>query len=106
GEAPMRYRLVVLEPGGSMSANDLVKNFLGRPQNMTAFQHWMGEEFEAASTAEKAADNDKRENNQLEEQPARKTGADFGQVIKAKSLRCARRLPLSRRTAYCSRMCP
>jgi len=46
GEAPMRYRRVVLEPGGSMSANDLVKNFLGRPQNMTAFQKWMGEEFQ------------------------------------------------------------
>lgn len=45
GEAPMRYRRVVLEPGGSMSANDLVKNFLGRPQNMTAFQQWMGAEF-------------------------------------------------------------
>ncbi len=46
GEAPMRYRRVVLEPGGSMSANDLVKNFLGRPQNMAAFQQWMGEEFQ------------------------------------------------------------
>ncbi len=46
GEAPMRYRRVVLEPGGSMSANDLVKNFLGRPQNMTAFQQWMSEEFQ------------------------------------------------------------
>jgi thimet oligopeptidase len=33
GEAPMRYRRVVLEPGGSMSANDLVKNFLNRPQD-------------------------------------------------------------------------
>jgi len=31
-----------------MSANDLVKNFLGRPQNMTAFQRWMGEEVESA----------------------------------------------------------
>jgi thimet oligopeptidase len=46
GDAPMRYRRVVLEPGGSMSANDLVKNFLGRPQNMAALQKWMGEEFE------------------------------------------------------------
>lgn len=46
GDAPMKYRRVVLEPGGSMSANDLVKNFLGRPQNMTAFQHWLGEEFD------------------------------------------------------------
>ena len=45
GETPMRYRKVVLEPGGTMSANDLVKNFLGRPQNMTAFEHWMSEEF-------------------------------------------------------------
>src|SRR5258705_12632742 len=45
GEAPMRYRRVVLEPGGSVSANDLVKNFLRRPQNMTALQRWMGEEF-------------------------------------------------------------
>ena len=41
GETPMRYRREVLEPGGSMSANDLVKNFLGRPQNMDAFQQWM-----------------------------------------------------------------
>ena len=31
-----------------MSANDLVKNFLGRPQNTAAFQQWMGEEFESA----------------------------------------------------------
>lgn len=47
GDAPMRYHHVVLEPGGSMSANDLVKDFLGRPQNMDAFQKWMGEEFAA-----------------------------------------------------------
>jgi thimet oligopeptidase len=49
GDAPMKYRRVVLEPGGSMSANDLVKNFLGRPQNMVALQKWMGEEFDRAS---------------------------------------------------------
>jgi thimet oligopeptidase len=49
GEAPMKYRRVVLEPGGSMSANDLVKNFLGRPQNMSALQKWMEEEFEAGA---------------------------------------------------------
>jgi thimet oligopeptidase len=49
GDAPMKYRRVVLEPGGSMSANDLVKNFLGRPQNMDALQRWMGEEFEGGS---------------------------------------------------------
>jgi len=55
GETPMRYRHVVLEPGGSMSANDLVKNFLGREQNMTAFEHWMGEEFVAAPDSSKPA---------------------------------------------------
>jgi thimet oligopeptidase len=49
GPVPMKYRRVVLEPGGSMSANDLVKNFLGRPHNMEAFQKWMGEEFTAAA---------------------------------------------------------
>jgi thimet oligopeptidase len=47
GDAPSRYRRIVIEPGGSMSANDLVKNFLGRPQNLTAFQHWLAKEFEA-----------------------------------------------------------
>jgi thimet oligopeptidase len=55
GDAPMRYRRVVLEPGGSMSANDLVKNFLGRPQNMIAFQRWMGEEFATESNDSKAS---------------------------------------------------
>jgi thimet oligopeptidase len=48
GEAPMRYRRIVLQPGGSVSANDLVKNFLGREQNMDAFQKWLGEEFESS----------------------------------------------------------
>jgi thimet oligopeptidase len=51
----MRYRRVVLEPGGSMSANDLVKNFLGRPQNITALQHWMAEEFDASASSIKSA---------------------------------------------------
>lgn len=55
GDAPMRYRHLVLEPGGSMSANDLVKNFLGRPQNMAALQKWMGEEFDASNGGNKAA---------------------------------------------------
>jgi thimet oligopeptidase len=55
GDAPMKYRRVVLEPGGSMSANDLVKNFLGRPQSMAALQKWMGEEFEPSSGSMKSA---------------------------------------------------
>jgi thimet oligopeptidase len=46
GDTPMRYRRLVLEPGGSMSANDLVKSFLGRPQNTVAFKRWLSQEFE------------------------------------------------------------
>jgi thimet oligopeptidase len=57
GDAPMRYRRVVLEPGGSMSANDLVKNFLGRPQSMSAMQQWMSEEFDGASGGSEPAVN-------------------------------------------------
>lgn len=55
GNAPIRYRELVLEPGGSMSANDLVKNFLGRQQNMVALQKWMAEEFQNAPDSTKAA---------------------------------------------------
>lgn len=55
GDAPMRYRHVVLEPGGSMSANDLVKKFLGRPQNMVALQHWMAEEFDSGAATTKSS---------------------------------------------------
>lgn len=42
-----RYRKLVLEPGGSMSANDLVKNFLGRAQNIDALKAWLSEQFAA-----------------------------------------------------------
>jgi thimet oligopeptidase len=55
GDAPMRYRRIVLEPGGSMSANDLVKNFLGRPQEIAALEHWMAEEFDTPSGDQKSA---------------------------------------------------
>jgi thimet oligopeptidase len=55
GDVPMRYRRTVLEPGGSMSANDLVKNFLGRSQNTDAFQHWMAEEFANGAQSGKSA---------------------------------------------------
>ena len=48
-----RYRRQVLEPGGSMSANDMVRNFLGRTQNMAAFQRWLGEEFEGQFQSDK-----------------------------------------------------
>jgi thimet oligopeptidase len=46
GDTSLRYRRTVLEPGGSVSANDLVKNFLGRPQSIGALQRWMAAEFD------------------------------------------------------------
>jgi thimet oligopeptidase len=62
GDAPRRYRRLVLEPGGSMSANDLVKNFLGRPQNMDAFRRWMNEEFQpTADVTKRGGDTSNRE---------------------------------------------
>jgi len=45
GEAAMRYRKAVLEPGGSKAGAELVKGFLGRPQSLEAFKKWMDEEF-------------------------------------------------------------
>ena len=45
-EVALRYRSTVLEQTGSMPANDLVKNFLGRPQAMDAFKAWMNQEFQ------------------------------------------------------------
>ncbi len=45
GPAALRYRKEVLEPGGSKPGTELVENFLGRPQSLTAFEDWMNEEF-------------------------------------------------------------
>jgi thimet oligopeptidase len=45
GEAAMRYRKAVLEPGGSKPGTELVRGFLGRPQSLDAFKLWMDEEF-------------------------------------------------------------
>jgi thimet oligopeptidase len=53
GPTAMRYRRTVLEPGASKPAADLVKDFLGRPQNMDALKSWMNEEFAAPATGEK-----------------------------------------------------
>jgi thimet oligopeptidase len=47
GETAMRYRKAVLEPGGSKPAQQLVEDFLGREQNLKAFEAWMNEEFAA-----------------------------------------------------------
>ena len=45
GPTAMRYRKAVLEPGGSKAGTELVRGFLGRPQNLDAFKLWMDEEF-------------------------------------------------------------
>jgi thimet oligopeptidase len=46
GPTALRYRKAVLEPGGSEPGTELVKNFLGREQNLDAFRKWMNEEFD------------------------------------------------------------
>ena len=50
GPAALRYRKAVLEPGGSKPAAELVKDFLGRPQNIEAMEKWMDKEFETPPT--------------------------------------------------------
>jgi len=45
GPTALRYRKAVLQPGGSEPGKELVKNFLGRPQNLKAFKKWLNEEF-------------------------------------------------------------
>jgi thimet oligopeptidase len=54
-EIALRYRSTVLEKTGAMPANDLVKNFLGRPQAMDAFVTWMNREFEGQPSGAKAS---------------------------------------------------
>jgi len=36
-----RFREMILEPGGSKKATDLVKDFLGRPYSIDAFEVWL-----------------------------------------------------------------
>jgi Peptidase family M3 len=45
GATSIRYRRAVLEPGGSEAGTELVRGFLGRPQNLEAFKLWLEEEF-------------------------------------------------------------
>jgi thimet oligopeptidase len=39
-----RYRRSILEPGGSRKAEDLVRDFLGRPSSFDAFERWLSRE--------------------------------------------------------------
>lgn len=56
GPTAMRYRRTVLEPGASKPAAELVKDFLGRPENMDALKAWMDEEFENPQSAAQSRD--------------------------------------------------
>jgi thimet oligopeptidase len=48
GPVARRYREVVLEPGGSKPAQELVRDFLGRETSMEALRSWIGREFAVA----------------------------------------------------------
>jgi len=45
-EAGPRYRKAVLEQGGSKPGRQMVRDFLGRDEEFTAFSMWLNEEFE------------------------------------------------------------
>ncbi len=45
GPTAMRYRRTVLEPGATKPASQLVRDFLGREQNLDALKSWINEEF-------------------------------------------------------------
>jgi len=45
-EAGSRYRKLVLEQGGSKPGRQMVRDFLGRDEEFSAFSKWLNEEFE------------------------------------------------------------
>ena len=45
-DAGARYRKTVLEQGGSKPGRELVRDFLGRDEEFSAFERWVNEEFE------------------------------------------------------------
>ncbi|HEY0565744.1 MAG TPA: M3 family metallopeptidase, partial [Terriglobales bacterium] len=55
GPTAARYRNTVLSQTGAMPASELVKNFLGRPQNTQAFVKWMNQEFEGTAAKTETA---------------------------------------------------
>jgi len=52
-EGPMaqRYRETVINPGATKPAAQLVRDFLGRPQNMEAYKAWIGAQFKGTAGA-------------------------------------------------------
>jgi thimet oligopeptidase len=47
GDTGSRYRKTVLEQGGSKPGRQMVRDFLGRDEEFSAFSQWLNEEFEA-----------------------------------------------------------
>ncbi len=45
-EAGAKYRKTVLEQGGSKPGREMVRDFLGRDEEFSAFSRWLNEEFE------------------------------------------------------------
>jgi len=50
-DAGSRYRKLVLEQGGSKPGREMVRDFLGRDEEFSAFSNWLNEEFEAKLVA-------------------------------------------------------
>jgi thimet oligopeptidase len=50
-DAGRRYRELVLEQGGSRPGRQMVRDFLGRDEEFSAFTNWLNEEFEAELAA-------------------------------------------------------
>jgi thimet oligopeptidase len=48
-DAGQRYRKAVLEQGGSKPGREMVRDFLGRDEEFSAFSKWLTEEFEGES---------------------------------------------------------
>ena len=55
GPTAMRYRRTVLERGATVPAQQLVDDFLHRPENMDAFKAWLNVEFTQGALTEPAA---------------------------------------------------
>ena len=47
GNAGARYRKLVLEQGGSKPGREMVRDFLGRDEEFSAFSKWLNEEFDS-----------------------------------------------------------
>lgn len=50
-DAGARYRKAVLEQGGSKPGREMVRDFLGRDEEFSAFTRWLNEEFESTAAA-------------------------------------------------------